>query len=121
VLAVLPACTILAAAVITGPSALVPMSGARYSVARPIESAQSDQSDEEAEVAPADVERYIAVYKTMQRNHSLSIDQAAAQQSLTVAAFRKLESRIEHDDALRERVRKALRETAEPTPSPQAR
>ena len=124
--AILPGSAIFAAAVIAGSSAFAPVLQSAYSLCRPLMIAQSGQSDDdETEVAPADVERYIAVYKTMQHNHSLSIDQAAAEQGLSVPAFRRLESRIERDDSLRERVRKALRDSAEsppaPTPKPQAR
>jgi multidrug efflux pump subunit AcrB len=72
--------------------------------------AQSDSSSgDQAEITPEQVEKYIAVYKATQSNHSLTVEQAAAQQGLTVAQFRALEGRIERDDALRERVRRALR------------
>jgi len=50
----------------------------------------------------------------MQRNHNLTIEQAAAGQGLTVAAFRELEQRIESDDLARDDARRAL---AEPAPS----
>ncbi len=72
--------------------------------------AQSDSSSgDQAEISPEQVEKFIAVYKATQSNHSLTVEQAAAQQGLTVAQFRTLEGRIERDDALRERVRRALR------------
>ncbi len=65
--------------------------------------------DDEKDVPPAQVEKYIAVYKSMQKDRSLTVDAAAQKQGMTTAEFRTLEGRIERDDALRERVRKALR------------
>jgi len=74
--------------------------------------AQDESSDDESDVAPAEVEKYIEVQKAMQHNHSLTVEQACAQQGLALGDFRQLEDRIERDDALRERVRKALRDAA---------
>ncbi len=65
--------------------------------------------DEESQIPVEQIEKYVAVYKAMQRNHSLSVDQAAAAQGLSVGAFRDIEGRIERDDLIRERVRQALR------------
>jgi hypothetical protein len=80
------------------------------------ELAQSDSdSGDQPEVPPDQVEKYIAVYRATQSNHSLTVEQAAAQQGLTVTQFRELEGRIERNDALRERVRKALRGNREVT------
>jgi hypothetical protein len=50
----------------------------------------------------------------MQKDHNLTVEQAASKQGLTVEQFRSLENKIEADDTLRERVRKALRHTANP-------
>ena len=63
-------------------------------------------------VAPEDVEKYVAVYKAMQRDRSLSVQRAAARQGLTLDQFRALETRIEHDDAARERARQELQSAA---------
>jgi hypothetical protein len=63
-------------------------------------------------VAPEEVEKYVAVYKMMQRDRSLSVQRAAARQGLTLDQFRALESRIEHDDAARERARRELQSAA---------
>lgn len=71
--------------------------------------AQETQAEDESEVAPEQVEKYIAVYKAMQRNHGLKVEQAAASQGLSLDAFRDIERRIERDDMIRERVRQALR------------
>ena len=74
-------------------------------------------SDDEGEVAPAAVEKYIEVQKAMQKNHSLTVEQACTQQGIQIASFRDIENRIERDDALRERVRKALRDSTAKAPT----
>jgi len=71
--------------------------------------------DEDTDVPTGQVDKYISVYEAMQKDHNLTIEQAASKQGLTVAQFRELEGRIERDDTLRERVRKALRHAANPT------
>lgn len=63
-------------------------------------------------VAPEEVEKYVAVYKAMQRDRSLSVQRAAARQGLTLDQFRALETKIEHDDAARERARQELQSAA---------
>ncbi|MHB8382143.1 MAG: hypothetical protein ACYDC3_07355 [Candidatus Binataceae bacterium] len=84
-----------------------------------LRTAQADSSSaDQGEVPPEQVEKYIAIYKATQSNHSLTVEQAAAQQGLTVPEFRKLEGRIERDDALRARVRKALRHSTTATAKP---
>jgi hypothetical protein len=111
----------LAAAGITavagGFRAFAASSAAVAPYAKPLVVAQEDLGGEEKPVAPADVEKYINVYKAMQRNHSLTVDQASAQQGLTVRQFRDLEIRIQRDGALREQVRRALRKAGEPSKS----
>ena len=75
----------------------------------------SDGSDEDDKDVPtSQVDKYISVYEAMQKDRNLTVDQAAPQQGLTVAQFRALENKIEADDTLRERVRKALRHAANP-------
>jgi hypothetical protein len=72
--------------------------------------AQDEGDDDgESQIPPEQIEKYVAVYKAMQQNHNLSVDQAAASQGLSVDAFRDIESRIERDDLIRDRVRQALR------------
>ncbi len=71
--------------------------------------AQEGEDDDQSPIPPEQIEKYVAVYKAMQQNHNLSIDQAAAAQGLSVGAFRDIESQIERDDLIRERVRQALR------------
>jgi hypothetical protein len=94
---------------------------ATASLSSGIAATQLAQDDEppppdENEVPPQDVEKYIKVYKAMQQNRSLTVDQASQQQGLTVAQFRSLEDRIERNDALREHVRDSLKPKASPTP-----
>jgi hypothetical protein len=80
--------------------------------------AQFGSGEDQPNVAPGDVEKYVNVYKAMQANHTLTVQQAAARQGLTVNRFRTLEDRIERNDALRTRVRKELRAVATPAPTP---
>jgi hypothetical protein len=77
-------------------------------------SSPSDSDDDDKDVPTSQVDKYISVYASMQKDHNLTVEQAASKQGLTVAQFRSLENKIENDDALRERVRKALRQAANP-------
>lgn len=73
--------------------------------------------------SPEQIEKYVAVYRAMQRNHNLTVEQAAAAQGLTVGAFRELERRIESDDAARDAARNALAapaQSATPAATPTA-
>jgi hypothetical protein len=76
--------------------------------------AQDGSEDDNQDVPTSQVDKYISVYESMQKDHNLTVDQAASKQGLTVAQFRDLENKIEADDTLRERVRKALRHAANP-------
>lgn len=64
------------------------------------------QADEN--VSPGQLNKYIAVYKAMQHNHSLTVEQAAASQGLTLQQFRDVEQRVERNDVARQTVRRAL-------------
>jgi hypothetical protein len=75
--------------------------------------AQDDQESDAEEVKPEQVEKYVKVYQSMQRDRTLSVEQAAAREHLTVAEFRDIEGRIERDGVLRERVRRELLKAAE--------
>jgi hypothetical protein len=81
--------------------------------------AQADEKPEtDEQVSSDEIKQYVAVYIAMQRNHSLSVEQAAASQGLTVAAFRELEQRIEDDQIARDQARQALvRGTQQTAPS----
>ena len=72
--------------------------------------APAEETDEDDKDVPTNqVDKYISVYESMQKDHNLTVDQATSKQGLTVAQFRQIEGKIERDDTLRERVRKALR------------
>jgi hypothetical protein len=75
---------------------------------------KEDGADDDKDVPTSQVDKYISVYEAMQKDHNLTVEQAASKQGLTVAQFRSLENKIENDDTLRERVRKALRHAANP-------
>jgi hypothetical protein len=76
--------------------------------------AQDSEDDDNQDVPTSQVDKYISVYESMQKDHNLTVEQAASKQGLTVDQFRALENKIEADDTLRERVRKALRHAANP-------
>ncbi len=76
--------------------------------------AQDDDQDSEGdEVSPSQLEQYVKVYQAMQRDRTITVDQATAREHLTVAQFREIEGRIERDGALRERVRRELLKSAQ--------
>jgi hypothetical protein len=81
-----------------------------------------DDTTSDKNVSPEQIQKYVAVYRAMQRDHSLSVEQAAAAQGLNVSAFRELEQRIESDDLARDDARAALaapaqQATSTPTPA----
>jgi hypothetical protein len=76
--------------------------------------AEPEADDDDKDVPTSQVDKYISVYEAMQKDHNLTVEQAASKQGLTVTQFRQLENKIESDDTLRERVRKALRHAANP-------
>ena len=84
-----------------------------YAAARPVITLVEN---EDSEVAPAQVEKYVAVYKDMQRDRRLTVETAAAKEGLSVAEFRDLERRIGRDEALRQQVRRELQAAASRNP-----
>ncbi len=83
--------------------------------------AQEANDTDESEVSPAQVEKFVAVYKAMQRDRSLTVEAAAAENGMTVEAFRALESRVERDEAAMARARQLLQASAaqpQPTKTP---
>ncbi|HVN89239.1 MAG TPA: hypothetical protein VMT61_05460 [Candidatus Binataceae bacterium] len=74
--------------------------------------AQETNDTDESEVSPAQVEKYVAVYKAMQRDRSLTVEAASAENGMTVEAFRALESRVERDEAAMARARQLLQASA---------
>jgi len=79
----------------------------------PAPPSETDEEDDK-DVPTSQVDKYISVYESMQKDHNITVEQATSKQGLTVAQFRALENKIEADDTLRERVRKALRHAANP-------
>lgn len=65
-------------------------------------------------VSPKQIQQYVAVYRAMQRNHSLTVEQASSQQGLTVSAFRDIEQKIERNDQIHLRVREELQSNDNP-------
>ncbi len=71
-----------------------------------------DIAPDEDAVPTAQVDKYIAVYSAMQKNHSLTVEQAASKQGLTVSEFRTLEDKIERNPVVHQRVLDALKASA---------
>ncbi|HVN28649.1 MAG TPA: hypothetical protein VMT64_09200 [Candidatus Binataceae bacterium] len=74
--------------------------------------AQDDDSADEEAIPSAQVDKYIAVYSAMQKNHGLSVEQATSKQGLTVDEFRTLEDKIERNPVVHQRVLDALKASA---------
>jgi hypothetical protein len=75
-----------------------------------------DEDNDENEVSTDEVEKYVSVYKAMQRNRSLTVNQAASAQGLTLEQFRQLENRVQRDDAALEQARDELQAAARASP-----
>ena len=93
--------------------------GATY-LSGPDQQAQEEQPSDDAELPPDKVEKYINVYKAMQRDHGLAVEQAAGAQGLSLEAFREIESKVERNELVRERVRQALASKSSPSAEPTA-
>jgi hypothetical protein len=85
------------------------------SVLRPVVG-QNDDADEN-EVSTDEVEKYVSVYKAMQRDRSLTVIQAAAAQGLTLEQFRQLENRVQRDEAALQQARDELQAAAQGSPA----
>jgi len=79
---------------------------------------QDEQSAGDTEVPSAQVEKYVAVYKAMQRDRTLTASQAAAKQGMTLQEFRNLESRIQRDDSALQHARDELQSAAKASTGP---
>jgi hypothetical protein len=77
---------------------------------------QAEDTDEN-EVSTDEVDKYVAVYKAMQRNRSLTVDQAASAQGLTTRQFRELENRVQRDEAALQQARDELQAAARNSPA----
>jgi hypothetical protein len=76
--------------------------------------AQEEAGNNDDSVPPKQIRQYVAVYRAMQRDHSLTIERACTQQGLTVLAFRDIERKIERNDQVRTRVREQLQSKNNP-------
>jgi hypothetical protein len=116
--AILPVSTVLAATMdcnrpVRSQLQRHPLQLAAEPATAPAPPEETDEDDKD--VPTSQVDKYISVYESMQKDHNLTVEQAASKQGLTVGQFRSLEHKIEADDTLRERVRKALRHAANPS------
>jgi hypothetical protein len=85
----------------------------------PALTADDDEGDEN-EVPSDQLEKYVSVYKAMQRNRSLTVEQAAARQGLSLEQFRDLENRVQRDDAALQQARDELQAAAkQASPAPE--
>lgn len=109
--------SLISMAIPRGASAALPAERRGASIPAAVQLVQDEGGGDETDVPPQDVDKYIKVYQAMQHNRSLTVEQAAGAQGLSVSAFRSLEDRIERNDALREHVRDALKPQAAPSPS----
>lgn len=80
-----------------------------------IQETQEETAGSDDSVSPKQVEFYVAVYRAMQHDHSLTVEQACSRQGLTVSAFRDIERKIERNDQLRNHVRDELQSKTNPT------
>ncbi len=91
---------------------------AKLLASHPLRIAQ-EEAPEDASVSADQIKKYIAVYSAMQRDHSLTVADAASKQGLTVDQFRAIEDRIERNPVAHERVLDALKKAskkAQPNP-----
>jgi hypothetical protein len=97
----------------------LPAASARSNLATRDTIAQAGGADDDTEISPAQLEKYVAVYKAMQRDRSLTVEAAAAENGMTLEAFRQLEGRVQRDEAALQRARDELQASAK-HPSPAA-
>jgi hypothetical protein len=69
-------------------------------------------------VSSSEVEKYVAVYDAMHRNHKLTLQEAAAAQGLSLAEFRDLEQKVEQNEAARSQAKAELMKRAEQQSAP---
>jgi hypothetical protein len=74
---------------------------------------RTDADEEENPgVTESEIELYIEVYKAMQSNHALTIEEALKPHGVSLEKFRASERRIQKEQRYVDRVRKALLEFA---------
>ena len=90
-----------------GVCAVGALAGALVFGLRPLAQEAGGGTDRE-EVAPAELDLYIAVYSAMQADHDLTLDQVLAQKAVPLDQFRNIERRVQRQDRLIRKVRDAL-------------
>lgn len=85
-----------------------------YSISWHLTAPQAEELDEAPTPAVSETELdvYISVYKAMQLDHGLSIEEAVLPHHMDLESFRALERRIQANPRLVEKVREALLEVA---------
>jgi len=79
--------------------------------------AQDSNSNDETGVSSDQLQKYVAVYRAMHNDRGLTVEDAAAKESLTLSQFRELEQKIERDDVAREQARRELQAAAHDSPA----
>jgi hypothetical protein len=79
--------------------------------------AQDTDSNDDTGVSPDQLQKYVAVYRAMQHDRGLTVESAAAKESLTLSQFRELEQKVERDEVAREQARRELQAAAHAGPS----
>jgi hypothetical protein len=74
---------------------------------------QGEEASPASDVTPEQISKYVKVYEMMRADRNLTVDQAAGKQGLSLDDFRDLESKIERDDLVRDRVRQELEQHAQ--------
>lgn len=74
--------------------------------------AQEVTAEEPPPVSDKEVDTYIAVYKAMQADHGLTIEEAIQPHALSLEEFRHIERRVQDDPRLVDKVRESLLEYA---------
>ena len=91
--------------------------GSPTSLHTPALAQDDDDNGDEEPIPTAQVDKYIAVYSAMQKNHSLTAEQAASKQGMTLEEFRTLEDKIERNPVVHQRVLDALKASATGKPA----
>ena len=81
--------------------------------AAPADEDSDEPGMDTSDVAPTDIDKYIRVYRAMQHDRNLTVDQAVQKEGWTVDEFRAVEVKIERDDLVRDHVRQELQKSAE--------
>jgi gas vesicle protein len=74
----------------------------------PVAQEAEEDEDSSSGVKETEVELYIAVYKAMQANHQLTIEEALKPHNTSLEQFRSIERRVQKQQRLVDRVREEL-------------